>query len=31
MILIFASWIGLNLVMHLYWPLIGLGPLAVKG
>jgi solute carrier family 13 (sodium-dependent dicarboxylate transporter), member 2/3/5 len=30
-ILIISSWIGLNLVMHLYWPLIGLGPLAVKG
>ena len=27
-ILIFSSWIGLNLVMHLYWPLVGLGPLA---
>jgi solute carrier family 13 (sodium-dependent dicarboxylate transporter), member 2/3/5 len=27
-ILIISSWIGLNLVMHLYWPLIGLGPLA---
>jgi sodium-dependent dicarboxylate transporter 2/3/5 len=25
-ILILASWLGLNLVMHLYWPLIGLGP-----
>ncbi|HKD66220.1 MAG TPA: DASS family sodium-coupled anion symporter [Candidatus Binataceae bacterium] len=31
LILIFASWIGLNLVMHLYWPLLGFGPLAVKG
>jgi sodium-dependent dicarboxylate transporter 2/3/5 len=30
MILILASWIGLNLVMHLYWPLIGLGPFSSK-
>jgi len=30
MILILASWIGLNLVMHLYWPLIGLGPFSPK-
>ena len=26
MILILASWLGLNLMMHLYWPLIGLSP-----
>jgi len=25
-ILILASWLGLNLMMHLYWPLIGLSP-----
>jgi solute carrier family 13 (sodium-dependent dicarboxylate transporter), member 2/3/5 len=27
-ILILSSWVGLNLVMHLYWPLIGLSPFA---
>jgi sodium-dependent dicarboxylate transporter 2/3/5 len=27
MILIFSSWIGLNLIMHFYWPLLGIGPL----
>jgi len=26
-ILIISSWIGLNLIMHFYWPLIGLSPL----
>lgn len=31
LIMILASWVGLNLVMHLYWPLIGLVPVAIKG
>ena len=31
LIMILASWAGLNLVMHLYWPLIGLAPMAIRG
>jgi len=31
LIMILISWAGLNLVMHLYWPLIGLAPMAIRG
>jgi solute carrier family 13 (sodium-dependent dicarboxylate transporter), member 2/3/5 len=30
-ILILASWAGVNLVMYLYWPLIGLSPILARG
>jgi len=23
-----CAWVGLNLIIHFYWPLIGLGPLS---